>query len=154
MLQVLKFKFLDPEVSSFFRSVVRNNIEKREKEQIIRHDLIHLLMEARKGRLKHEDSDDKHAGFATVEESQIGKSAQQMILTDDDVVAQAVLFFFAGFDTISTVLSFLAYELAVNPDVQKKLQKEINDVVNASQGKVSYDTLLSMKYLDQVISGK
>lgn len=110
-------------------------------------------MEAQKGQLKH-DSEDRQAGFATVEESNIGKNTKQMTLTRDHIIAQALLFFFAGFDTISTASSFVAYELATNPEIQKKLQKEIDTIIKQSPGRVPYETLLSMKYLDQVISGK
>lgn len=46
----------------------------REENNVIRQDMIHLLMEAKKGSLKHEESSGtKDAGFATVEESKLGK---------------------------------------------------------------------------------
>lgn len=48
----------------------------REKNNIVRNDMIQILMDAKKGVLKHEDSnneDIKEAGFATVEESALGK---------------------------------------------------------------------------------
>lgn len=126
----------------------------REKENIFRPDMIHLLMEARKGRLKHEDEKtyEKDTGFATAEESAIGKSASKMELTDDVITAQALIFFLAGFETTSTLLSFLSYELALNPDIQAKLQAEVDEATKEGRRKLSYERILSMKYLDQVIS--
>jgi len=125
----------------------------REKEGIIRPDMIHLLMEAKKGNLKYEESQqNSDAGFATVEESTVGQKLQNKhILTDDDLTAQAVLFFAAGFDTSSTLISFMAYELALNEDVQRKLQDEIDLTMFENNNKLSYETILSMKYLDMVI---
>lgn len=75
-------------------------------------------------------------------------------LTNDDITSQALIFFLAGFDTISTGLSFGLYEIAVNPDVQNRLRKEIQEAHKANNGKLSYDSLLKLKYLDNVFSGK
>jgi cytochrome P450 family 9 len=48
-------------------------------------------------------------------------------------------------------MAFMAYEIAVNPDIQKKLRKEIDE--SESQGKtLTYERMQSMKYLDQVMS--
>lgn len=50
-------------------------------------------------------------------------------------------------------MSFVAYELACNPDIQQNLYAEILDMHNESDGKkISYDQLQGMKYLDHVIS--
>lgn len=74
-------------------------------------------------------------------------------LTDDDVTAQALLFFIAGFDTISTAICHMCYELALNEDIQIKLQKEVDETFEKCDGKLTYDALLNMKYLDMVLSG-
>lgn len=72
---------------------------------------------------------------------------------DDDYVAQCVLFFFAGFDTISTLLTFMGHELTINPDVQEKLYQEILETKNnLGDGPLTYDVLSKMKYLDMVVS--
>ena len=48
------------------------------------------------------------------------------VLTDDEVAENALIFLFAGQDTTASVISFTSYQLAINPDVQKKLQSEID----------------------------
>ena len=49
-------------------------------------------------------------------------------------------------------MSFLAYELTINPEVQDKLYNEIKDMNDSLNGKtISYDKIQGMKYLDQVI---
>lgn len=50
-------------------------------------------------------------------------------LTLDEIKAQAVTFFDAGYETTATTLAWLAHSLAVNPDVQEKLHDEIVSVV-------------------------
>lgn len=118
--------------------------------------MIHLLLEARKGNLKHESKADESSGFATVEESDIGKSqkSRSVELTDEVIAAQAMIFFFAGFETSSTVMSFMSLELAINTDVQQRLLEEIDEVYKQYGDNVSYDAIMKMQYLDQVISGK
>ncbi|NP_001123893.1 cytochrome P450 CYP9AF1 precursor [Tribolium castaneum] len=115
-----------------------------------RQDLISLLKDES---LKFETyKRAKGEGFAIGEEPQIDPLSRKIQLTDEQILAQALLFFLTGFETISTSASFLAYELAVNLDVQKKLQREIDKVVQITGDRIPYDALLSMKYLDQVIS--
>ena len=41
--------------------------------------------------------------------------------------ANCFLVLIAGYETTSTALGFASYELALNPDVQKKLQAEIDE---------------------------
>lgn len=134
--------------------MVKESIALRETKNITRPDMIHLLLEAKKGRLVDETDKFKEyeIGFATVEESNYGKSKRKLPITEDLIAAQALIFFIAGFETASTTLSFLSYQLAVNPSIQSKLQKEIDQVLIKTGGKVTYEELLKMKYLDQVIS--
>lgn len=49
-------------------------------------------------------------------------------------------------------MTFMSYELMVNPDVQKKLQREIDDMNDELGGKkVNYEQIQGMKYMDQVV---
>ena len=48
------------------------------------------------------------------------------IMTDAEIVANAFGFLFAGNETTATTLSFASYLLALHPDVQEKLQSEID----------------------------
>lgn len=71
-----------------------------------------------------------------------------------EAAAQALVFILAGFETTSTSLSFTFYELAVNPDVQATLQKEIDAVLDKHDNKLTYEAIMEMEYLDWVIQGK
>ena len=48
------------------------------------------------------------------------------VMTDKEVVENSFLFLFAGNETTATSLSFAAYFLALSPDIQEKLQSEID----------------------------
>jgi cytochrome P450 family 3 subfamily A len=47
-------------------------------------------------------------------------------MTDAEVCANAIVFLVAGNETTSMTLSYTSYLLALNPDVQEKLQSEID----------------------------
>lgn len=72
---------------------------------------------------------------------------------DDDLVAQCAIFFFAGFETTSTLLCFMAHELACNPDVQQKLYEEILSVDKQLDGKpVTFEIIKDLKYMEMVVN--
>ncbi|KAJ8729802.1 hypothetical protein PYW07_016840 [Mythimna separata] len=152
--QFLKLDFLSETSKKFFRKLVLETMENRELKNIIRPDMIHLLMEAKKGKLTHEDikPNDGAAGFATVEESAVGQKEINRVWTEDDLIAQAVLFFIAGFETVSSAMSFLLYELALSPDVQEKLAQEIKETDVKNGGKFDFNSIQNMPYLDMVVS--
>ena len=50
-------------------------------------------------------------------------------MTDQEIVAQCMIFFLAGYETTASTLSFMAHSLSLNPDIQKKLCQEIKDVL-------------------------
>ena len=44
-----------------------------------------------------------------------------------EMAAQITIVLIAGYETTSSALGFTAHELALNPNVQKKLQQEIDE---------------------------
>ncbi|XP_017389148.2 cytochrome P450 3A5 isoform X1 [Cebus imitator] len=79
------------------------------------------------------------------------ETASHKALSDLELVAQSIIFIFAGYETTSSVLSFTIYELATHPDVQQKLQEEI-DVVLPNKAPATYDAVVQMEYLDMVVN--
>ena len=74
-------------------------------------------------------------------------------LTPEEMTAQAIVFFVAGFDT-SSALSFGLYEIALNPDVQAKMRKEADEIFRKNSGEPNYQALQEMTYIEAVIYGK
>uniref|UniRef100_A0A7N6AWP7 unspecific monooxygenase n=1 Tax=Anabas testudineus TaxID=64144 RepID=A0A7N6AWP7_ANATE len=72
-------------------------------------------------------------------------------LNDHEILSQAMIFIFAGYETSSSALTFLSYNLATNPDVMKRLQQEI-DSTFPNKAPVEYQALMQMEYLDSVIN--
>ncbi|XP_053685852.1 probable cytochrome P450 9f2 [Sabethes cyaneus] len=144
---------IDHEQRNYFSSLIKEAVKARETQKIVRPDMINLLIQARKGLLQHQKESEQNEGFATVEESDVGKVRVSQQMTENEMIAQCLIFFLAGFDTVSTCLTFLMYELTLNRDVQDKLYEEIMETHQSLDGKpLSYDTLQKMKYMDMVVS--
>ena len=67
-------------------------------------------------------------------------------LSSDELTAQGIIFFIAGYDTTSSSLSHVVYYLSVNKECQQRLYEELKDVKE-----FSYETLSQLKYLCAVI---
>lgn len=60
-----------------------------------------------------------------------------------------------GYETSTSALSFLMYELAKNQNAQSKLRSEILTISkNSGKEEVTYEDLSKMKYADMCITGK
>lgn len=71
-----------------------------------------------------------------------------MEFTDTLFVAQVFVFFAAGFETSSNTTSYTFHLLAHHPEWQKKVQKEIDEVLAKHNNLLSYDSINDMTYLD------
>ncbi|XP_018404184.1 PREDICTED: cytochrome P450 9e2-like [Cyphomyrmex costatus] len=128
LARILKLTFISEKVANFFRDLVKTTIKTRDENGIVRPDMLQLMMESR---------------------SKDGKTDQ---LTIDDMVAQAFIFFFGGFESTSTLMCFAAHEIAINQDIQKRLQNEIDQVLEDTNGQPTYEAVNSMEYLDAIIN--
>ncbi|EDW74369.1 uncharacterized protein Dwil_GK21423 [Drosophila willistoni] len=142
IMKALRVPVMDMNNVEYFKKLVFGTIKYRKEHNIIRPDMIQQLLEAqRQFKLEQESSEGLPA------------SADRAEFNDEDLLAQCLLFFSAGFETVATCLSFTSYELHMNQEVQQKLYEEILEVEERLEGKpLDYDTLMSMKYLDCIIS--
>ncbi|KAI2474031.1 hypothetical protein C4B38_000115 [Diabrotica virgifera virgifera] len=66
--KLFNIKFLVPSIEKFFTKIIKDTIKLREEKGLVRPDMIHLLLEARKGNIHSEDQNIVDAGYAIVEE--------------------------------------------------------------------------------------
>lgn len=132
LARFFRMKTIRDDVSAFFLNVVRSTIDHREQNNVERSDFMDLLI-----KLKNED-----------DASDTSKG-----LTVNQIAAQAYIFFIAGYETSATTMLFTLYELALNEDIQIKLRREIQKSFQ-KHGEFSYEMVMDIPFLDQVINGK
>ncbi|KAJ8667185.1 hypothetical protein QAD02_008847 [Eretmocerus hayati] len=113
----------------FFIRTIKETVEYRKKNNVRRNDFVDLLM----------DMQGQPEKMNTID------------FTDMFLTGQALVFFAAGFETSSTTMSNALYELALHPEFQDKVRKEIRGQIEKNEGQLTYDCIKQMKYLDQVV---
>lgn len=73
IMSFFNIKIFDKEVTDFFQTAIIDVMKGREAKGIVRLDMINLLMEAHKGKLSHSNEENMEDGFATAQESDLGK---------------------------------------------------------------------------------
>ncbi|KAF2896447.1 hypothetical protein ILUMI_09727 [Ignelater luminosus] len=144
VLRFFKLPAIHPSVSKFFINIVKETIRYREENNVLRKDFMHLMIQL-KNNIKIEDEDH-------IQELKSKESTKEMSLTEEQVAAEAFVFFVAGFETSSTTLTFCLYEFASNPDIQEKLRQEVKEVLARHEGKLTYDAIMDMPYMDKCIN--
>ncbi|KAK3726218.1 hypothetical protein RRG08_018661 [Elysia crispata] len=124
------FKYTD---ICFFRDNLRALVRERVSQAERRDDFLQLLLEA-------EFKGSKEDG-CTISGSK---------LSQDEIVAQALLFIIAGYDGSSGALQFLYYQLARHQEVQAKILQEILDEVGEDQ-EPTYENCQNLHYTEAAI---
>lgn len=71
-----------------------------------------------------------------------------------DLTAQAFVFFLIGFESTSTTMSFCLFELIKQPELFEKARQNIDMVLKKYNQKITFDSVMEMKYLDYCIDGE
>lgn len=123
----LHIKSIPEDIASFYTNVVMQTIDYREKNpQDARNDFLGLLIQ-----MKNSKSSDS--------------------LTFNQIAAQSFVFFMAGFETTSTLMTFTMYELSLNKEIQEKARQDVKRAIQ-KHGGMTYESISDMKYLDQCIN--
>nr|XP_009934798.1 PREDICTED: cytochrome P450 3A9-like [Opisthocomus hoazin] len=122
-------------VDFFIRSISKIKQDREKETYKGRVDFLQLMIESQKS-TSHGSNEANHSYKS---------------LTDIEVITQAFIFIFAGYEPTSNLLGYLAYELAVHPDVQQKLLEEI-DTILPNKAPLTYEAVMQLDYLDMAVS--
>ncbi|KAL3283522.1 hypothetical protein HHI36_006661 [Cryptolaemus montrouzieri] len=127
--KVFRMKLFDPTIITFLRSVFWESIRIREENHKEGNDLLDIIVELRANE----------------------EFRRTMNFEGDKVIAQAFIFFVAGFETTASTISFTLYELCLNSKIQKKLKENIRETLRKHDNKLTYNAVAEMDYLDSVV---
>ncbi|OXU28541.1 hypothetical protein TSAR_006138 [Trichomalopsis sarcophagae] len=124
ILEFFKIPFTNAKAAAFFIKLFKDMIEQRKMEKKNRKDFLNLLIEL----IDHGQIRDQEGENSTDEPVNLTK------LKLLEAVAQAFVFFLAGFETSSSIVTHTLYELALNPDEQEKLHQDIDELLKRDGG--------------------
>ncbi|CAH0587965.1 unnamed protein product [Chrysodeixis includens] len=121
-------------VRNFCKQVVRTGVANVKDDSLNqKNNLIDVIAELRK-------------------DSKVAKEGEDtlMDITEDMLIGQVFIFYFAGYGNNSLLTTYALYHLAKNPEAQDKLIAEIDEILEKYDGKLTYDAFKEMKYLQMV----
>lgn len=125
----------------------------REESSEKRDDFMELMLQMKNHGISSGKDDGKNEILEIKRANLTQYFTEKLFMTEQEIISESFLFFFAGFDTSSSTTTFAVWELALHPEYQEKLRKEINDVLAKHNGELTYDALSEMSYLDRVVKG-
>lgn len=142
----IPLSFFNTEVMEYLNRLVQKVTRVRKTGDVKRNDFLQLMVE-------HQDDRESPSEQATrVIATSDDEKKQRIVLSEDTVSAQLILFLIAGYETSSTLLTFACYELSMNPHIQDKLRAEVNQVLDKYEGECTYEALQEMTYLEMVLN--
>lgn len=139
-------KIIDNEIEEFMIETVRQTLQFREKHKFSREDFMQILIQMRNGvDMTETGNEDRH--FNILED-------KLKHLSIEDCAAQVFIYLAIGFDPASLLISMCLFELAQNPTVMEKLQKDVDDTLNKHNWKLTCECIKDMKYLKQCMEGE
>ena len=131
LMQLFKINTQKPVETRFFRDVLLQTLKLRKENKVRRNDLIDLMMDAIKNKRNKQESE-------TREDDNLGSDSRGTSEDEEEMtlVATAFIMLVAGYDTTGMTLSYLTHELAKNPEVQQRLQEEVDDAFDKAGGSI------------------
>ncbi|XP_068633717.1 cytochrome P450 6B5-like [Battus philenor] len=134
LFKALKLKLFG-EHEDFFISVIKQVIRQREKENVKKHDFADICVSLQKQGILYDL-----------------ETEYELKPTDELMAAQAFFFLVAGVDPSASAMFASLLELGRNPEIMKRVHDEIDHVFEKTNGKLTYDAVNEMEYLEKVVN--
>ena len=140
--------------------LIHTAINLRDKVSTKKNDLLQLMLDAKASEeeIKNTNTDNLTIDLNNEAPNKVISGDKTSIndrnvkaLTTDEVVANAIIFYEAGYETTSTALGFIAHVLVNNPQIQEKVREEVLQLYK-EEGKFDYNTVNKLTYMQCVIN--
>ncbi|XP_061392606.1 probable cytochrome P450 6u1 [Musca vetustissima] len=133
LARLLQYYMYSPEATQYFQKLISDKLNEREYQhtQSLQYDFLQLWCDSRK----------------ISQRNQMFKKFE-----NQEIVGQAFSFILAGLESSTSTLACCLYEMALQPEIQNKARKEIQEVLGANNGKINEDTLKDLIYLKQILN--
>uniref|UniRef100_A0A1B6JHJ0 Cytochrome P450 n=1 Tax=Homalodisca liturata TaxID=320908 RepID=A0A1B6JHJ0_9HEMI len=148
-----------PEATEYFINLVKATKEYRKKNKIKRNDYFQLLMALQdaeqtgdnlESSLDSVDDEDSKINQVDYIPENIKISTKTKLMTDECMVAQAMVFFMAGSESVTSTLIFALYHIAKDAEIQARAVQEVDTVI-ARHGGWTYQAVKDMHYMDMIL---
>uniref|UniRef100_A0A0K8R3T7 Putative cytochrome p450 cyp3/cyp5/cyp6/cyp9 subfamily n=1 Tax=Ixodes ricinus TaxID=34613 RepID=A0A0K8R3T7_IXORI len=154
LMKLMKIKLFSSERFSYFKDVCANMMKSRRESGVMHHDFLQLMMDAQTTSLSDgsDPGDAENDVYSLGVDEKSNVATQRKTLTEMEAMAQCVIFLLAGQDTTSSVIAYTVYLLALHPDVQEKLRREVDECFEQYGPEPTLDVVSKLDYLNCVIS--
>ena len=156
LAKLLGIPFFPKAPVDFFTDIIERTYRHRLNTGERRNDIIDLIIDElnaatsktskHKAKKEFESEFEKNAALDTGD-AKFEEAVDKELL----LVSNALLFFFAGFDTTSSGMSMIVHNLAKHQAVQDRLAEEITTELGDTDD-INFEALQQLKYLDMVIN--
>lgn len=115
-------------VREYFTEVVLATIKFRKQNNVTRNDLMQLMIDL--------------------------QNNPSTSLTNEEIAGNIYIFFVAAGDTGPNGIMQTLYEFGRHPETFRKAQAEVLEIVAKNNGKLTYDSIQDMHYLDYCFKGR
>ena len=151
LLELLNINIMKPKETKYFRDMILNTMNARKKSKARRNDIIDLMLDC----LKEDEAEDKEGEDNNNQfdkDQKFAHNKKGAKISEDEVVATALVLLIAGYDTTGMTLTYLAYAMSKNPEIQQKLQEEVDQAFEDNNGELpEYNVIQSLPYIDMVL---
>lgn len=132
ILRIFDLGFFDSKMCEYFKQYIETLLLQRQSQPLSKKsmDFLQFLLDA---------------------EAVEGWGFQDRKLSMKEIAGQFILFIIAGYETTSSALQFITYELGKNKLIQDKVRKEIRECVCNTQDP-TYEQIHNLKFISAVIS--
>ncbi|XP_050353664.1 cytochrome P450 6B2-like [Nymphalis io] len=142
LFYALGLHLFDDKIEKFFNRLFTGARKSRSTDTSIKNDFVDLILSWEKQQYITGDS------FSNNQTND--KKIERIEVNEDLLVAQCTLFFVAGFETTSSTMNYLLYELAKNKQAQERLIEEVDAYFN-KHGDIKYECLSELPYIEACI---